>query len=118
MGRQKSRIHTCKNNKRDNRIILRNKYREIAAKFRGPHYCPGFNKLQLKSNVAFAHIIPEYVMPISETFILETIKKTVEPVDFVVLDWKGLGKSEQRQAVIDILEKNYIQWKKTSDITR
>jgi len=95
-----------------------NKYREIAVGLGGPHYCPGFNKLQLKSNVAFAHIIPEYVMPISETFILETIKKTVEPVDFVVLDWKGLGKSEQRQAVIDILEKNYIQWKKTSDITR
>lgn len=95
-----------------------NEYKEIAVGIGGPHYCPGFNKLQLKSNVAFSHIIPEYQMPISENFILETIKKTVETVDFVVLDWKGLGRSEQRQEVINILEKNYIQWKKTSDITR
>ena len=95
-----------------------NKYREIAVGIGGPHYCPGFNRLQLKSNVAISHIIPQYVMPISEKSILETIKKTVESVDFVILDWKGLGKSEQRQRVIDILEENYIQWKKTSDITR
>lgn len=95
-----------------------NEYREIAVGIGGPHYCPGFNKLQLKSNVAFSHIIPSYVMPIKEEFILETIKKTLEQVDFVVLDWKGLGRSEQRQEVISILEKNYIQWKKTSDITR
>jgi len=95
-----------------------NKYREIAVGIGGPHYCPGFNKLQLKSNVAFSHIIPEYVLPLKETYILETIKKTIEPADFVVLDWKGLGKSEQRQQVIEMLEKNYIQWKKTSDIDR
>lgn len=95
-----------------------NKYREIAIGMGGPHYCPGFNKLQLNSNVAFSHIIPQYVMPITEKIILETIKKTMEPVDFVVLDWKGLGKSEQRQDLIDILEENYIQWKKTSDIKR
>ena len=94
------------------------KYREIAIGIGGPHYCPGFNKLQLKSNVAFSHIIPQYVMPITEKIILEVIKKTVESVDFVVLDWKGAGKSEQRQDLIDILEENNIQWKKTSDIDR
>lgn len=93
-------------------------YKEIAVGIGGPHYCPGFNKLQLKSNVAFSHIIPEYQMPIKPEFILETIKKTIEEVDFVVLDWKGLGKSEQRQQIIEILENNYIQWKKTSDIKR
>ena len=95
-----------------------NEYREIAIGLGGPHYCPGFNKLQLKSNVAFSHVIPEYQMPIKEEFILEAIKKTIEQVDFVVLDWKGLGRSEQRQEIINILEKNYIQWKKTSDINR
>jgi D-aminoacyl-tRNA deacylase len=94
------------------------KYKEIAIGIGGPHYCPGFNKLQLKSNVAFSHIIPQYVMPITEKIILETIKKTVESVDFVVLDWKGMGKSEQRQEIIDILEENHIQWKKTGDIDR
>jgi D-aminoacyl-tRNA deacylase len=95
-----------------------NKYREISVGIGGPHYCPSFNSIQAKSNVAIAHIISEYNMPITREMILEAIKKTSEDVDFVLLDWKGLGKSEQRQQVIDILEKNYIQWKKTSDITR
>ncbi len=95
-----------------------NKYREIAVGIGGPHYCPSFNNLQLKSNVAFGHIIASYNAPISREMIIEAIKKTQEEVDFVVLDWKGLGKSEQRQQVIDILEDNYIQWKKTSDIKR
>jgi len=94
------------------------KYPEVAIGIGGPHYCPGFNKLQKNSNVAFSHIIAQYNMPITEEMIKEAINKTDEDVDFVVLDWKGLGKSEQRQEVIDILEKNYIQWKRVSDIKR
>ncbi|MCR4327419.1 MAG: hypothetical protein NUV46_02460 [Nanoarchaeota archaeon] len=92
-----------------------NPYHEVAVGIGGPHYCPNFNKLQLNSNVAFSHVIPKYVSPITEEMILETINKTVEEVDFVVLDWKGLGKSEERDEIIKILEKNYIQWKKSSD---
>lgn len=99
-------------------LFKENKYREIAVGIGGPHYCPSFNNIQLKSNVAISHVISGYNMPISRGMILEAIKKTYEDVDFVLVDWKGLGKSEQRQEVIDILEENYIQWKKTSDITR
>ena len=95
-----------------------NKYREIAIGIGGPHYCPSFNNIQLKSNVAISHVIAEYNSPITHEKINEGIKKTLEDVDFVLIDWKGLGKSEQRQEVIKILEDNYIQWKKTSDITR
>jgi D-aminoacyl-tRNA deacylase len=95
-----------------------NKYKEVAVGIGGPHYCPSFNNIQLKSNVAISHVIAEYNMPISKEMILEAIKKTREDVDFVLVDWKGLGKSEQKQEVIKILEDNYIQWKKTSDITR
>jgi D-aminoacyl-tRNA deacylase len=95
-----------------------NPYREVAIGLGGPHYCPNFNKIQAKSNVAISHIIPNYVMPITEEMILEAVKKTKEEVDFAVLDWKGLGQSDKRQEVIDILEKNYISWKKTSDIKK
>lgn len=95
-----------------------NPYREIAIGIGGPHYCPNFNKIQLKSNIAISHIIPQYVSPISEDMIKEAISKTEEEVDFAILDWKGLGISEERQKVIDILEKNYINWKKTSDIIK
>lgn len=96
-----------------------NPYREIAVGIGGPHYCPGFNKLQADSNVAFSHIIPGYVLPASEEMILEAIKKTIEEnFDFVVLDWKGLGSAEARQILINALDKNYISWKKNSDVKR
>ena len=94
------------------------KYREIAVGIGGPHYCPNFNSIQLKSNVALSHIISSYNMPITREMILESIKKTSEDVDFAIIDWKGLGKSEKRQEVIDILEENYIQWKRTSEIKK
>ena len=95
-----------------------NPYNEVAVAIGGPHYCPNFNKIQLKSNVAISHVIPGYIMPITEDMIKESIGKTYEEVDFVVLDWKGLGKSENRQEVIDILEKNYISWKKSGEISK
>lgn len=93
-----------------------NKYREIAVAIGGPHYAPNFNKIQLNSNIAISHIIPEYVKPITKEMILESIEKTLEEIDFVLLDWKGLGKSEERQEVVGILEKNYIRWKKINEI--
>lgn len=95
-----------------------NPYKEIAIGIGGPHYCPGFNKLQLNSNVAFSHVIPVYVFPFMEEYLRECISKTIEDYDFIVLDWKGLGSSEMKQEVIDILEKNHFQWKKSSDINR
>jgi len=95
-----------------------NPYHEIAVGIGGPHYCPSFNKIQLKSNVAISHVIPGYAAPIEGDMIKEAIAKTEEELDFVVLDWKGLGKSEERQKVIKILEKNYIAYKKTSNIEK
>ncbi len=93
-------------------------YKEIAIGIGGPHYCPGFNKLQSKSNVAISHVIPVYALPITEENIRQCLSKTVENYDFVILDWKGLGSSEMRQSVVDILEKNHIAWKKRSEIKR
>jgi len=95
-----------------------NPYREVALGIGGPHYCPNFNKIQLDSNVAISHVIPQYALPLSEEMIKEAIKKTEEEVDFVLLDWKGLGNSEQRNQVLKILDKLYIYYKKTSDINK
>lgn len=95
-----------------------NEYREITIGIGGPHYSPNFNKIQAKSNVAIAHIIPNYVAPITEEMILEAKDKTIEEIDFAVLDWKGLGQSDKRQEIINILDKNYISWKKTSDVKK
>ncbi len=93
-----------------------NPYNEIAVGIGGPHYCPNFNRVQAESNVAISHVIPEYAMPITESMIKEAIANTEEEVDFVLIDWKGLGQSEQRQQVLNILDRNYIAWKKASDV--
>lgn len=95
-----------------------NPYNEITVGIGGPHYCPSFNKLQLESNVAISHIIPNYIKPLTEENILEAIRKTDEEVDFVILDWKGLGKAEERDAVVEILNKNHIDYKRSSQIKR
>ena len=95
-----------------------NPYREIAIGIGGPHYCPNFNKIQLNSNIAVSHIIPEYVLPFSEEMLKEAIAKTEEELDFVLLDWKGIGNADERQRIIQILEKNYVSYKKTSQIDK
>ncbi len=70
----------------------------------GPHYCPNFNKIQLNSKYAISHIITEYNLPLTESMLLEAEKKTSEDFDLVLLDWKGLGNSEQRQETINLIE--------------
>jgi len=95
-----------------------NPYREIAIGIGGPHYCPNFNKIQLKSNIAISHIIPEYSLPVTEEMIKEAIEKTEEEIDIVLLDWKGIGIAEERERIIKILDKNYLQYRKTSQIEK
>lgn len=95
-----------------------NQYNETAIAIGGPHYCPNFNKIQLNSNIAISHIIPQYALPLTEEMVKEARDKTEEEVDFVLLDWKGLGNSEKRQEVLDILSKLYINHKKTTEINK
>ena len=95
-----------------------NPYNEVAIGIGGPHYCPSFNKIQLNSNVALSHVIPQYVFPLTEEMVREAINKTQEEVDIILLDWKGLGNEEQRKEILNILNKFYIQHKKTSEISK
>jgi len=95
-----------------------NPYNEVAIAIGGPHYCPNFNKIQLYSNVAISHIIPQYAFPLKEDMIQEALNNTEEEVDFALLDWKGLGTSEKKQEVIEILDKLYVRYKKTSEIEK
>jgi len=95
-----------------------NPYSENAFGIGGPHYCPNFNKIQLTSNFAISHIIPSYVLPLTDEMIKEAIKKTEEEIDFAILDWKGIPNSDERKRVIAILDDNKISWKKTGEIKR
>ena len=93
-------------------------YNEIVIAIGGPHYCPSFNKIQLRSNIAISHVISQYAFPLTEEMVKEAIEKTEEEVDFILLDWKGLGSAEQRDKMIEIFDKLYIRYKKTSDIDK
>ena len=93
-----------------------NPYAEIAIAIGGPHYCPNFNKIQLNSNVAIAHVIPSYAIPITKEMIQQAMDNTEEEIDFALLDWKGLGKAEQRQEVLKILDELYLDYKKTGEV--
>lgn len=93
-------------------------YNEIAIAVGGKHYCQSFNKIQLNSNVAISHLIPQYIFPLKEEMITEAIRKTEEEVDFILVDWKGLGKSEQRKEVLKILDRFRIQCRRTSKIDK
>lgn len=95
-----------------------NPYNEVAIGIGGPHYCPNFNKIQLKSNIAISHIIPQYVLPLKEEMIEEALQKTDEEVDFALLDWKGLGNSQQRQQILDILDKLYVRYKRINEVQK
>jgi len=84
----------------------------------GPHYCPNFNKIQLDTNYAISHIIPEYSLPLTKSILQEAEQKTKEQVKEIILDWKGCGNSEDRQKVVEIIEKAGLKYKRTKEVRR
>src|SRR3989344_2032497 len=91
---------------------------KIAIGLGGPHYCPNFNKIQLNSDYAIGHIIPEYSLPVSEELIKQALNKTIPKPEIVLSDWKGLGKSEEKQKLLEILKKLNIKLMRTSEIEK
>jgi D-aminoacyl-tRNA deacylase len=79
----------------------------------GPHYCPNFNKVQLFSNYALGHIIPEYSLPLTPELLAEAIEKTLPAPELAILDWKGLGKAESRQEILKLLEQAGLKYIRT-----
>jgi len=84
----------------------------------GPHYAPNFNKVQLNPEYAIGHIIQEYAFPITESMLKEAEEKTLEQVKEVLIDWKGCGKSEDRQKMLELLDKFGFKHKRTSGIEK
>ncbi|MGB9623071.1 MAG: D-aminoacyl-tRNA deacylase, partial [Candidatus Bathyarchaeia archaeon] len=69
---------------------------EVAIGFGGGHYCPTFSKMEMK--MAFGHIAAKYAVDLlTEDLMKQMVQKTVDGVDFAVLD-EGL-KGFQRKKV-------------------
>ena len=81
----------------------------------GLHTCPEFNKIALRNKIALSHICPKYMLSsLTKEMLEEAINKTVEKVNYILLDWKGLGSEKQR--VITILKELNLDYKKTSSL--
>ena len=76
---------------------------KYAIGFGGPHYASNFNKVQLNTEFAIAHIAAKYVLDnISRDLIIQALEKTVEKVSYAIFDWKGMVKA-QREKISEIL---------------
>ncbi|MEM3090877.1 MAG: D-aminoacyl-tRNA deacylase [Candidatus Bathyarchaeia archaeon] len=78
----------------------------------GPHYNEKFTKMALEGNIAFGHIVPKYATPmIDESILRQCVEKTLEKVEFAVLDWKGI-KGEDKPNIVRLLNMIGLEFQK------
>ena len=64
------------------------------------HYASNFNKAMSKG-FSIAHICPAYHLEsLDKEMLRQMIKKTLEKVEFILLDWKGLKKEKRRIKIL------------------
>ncbi len=81
----------------------------------GNHYGGQFNSVLEKTNIAMSHICPKHALGnLSEELLRHAIDKTQGKVDFVLVDWRGLG--QYKQVVKELLEKAQIPWKRVDQL--
>ena len=98
-----------------NGIKNENKNYKLAVGIGGPHYPVNFNKIALRTDIALSHICQKYALKnLNEGAISQAIQKTKEKVDFMLLDWKGLGTEKQR--IVEILKNLGMEIRRTDKI--
>jgi D-aminoacyl-tRNA deacylase len=84
-------------------IIDRVQHSTVAVGIGGPHYSRKFTRLALEGSFAFGHIIPKYLISkVDAEIILQCVERTVEKVQTVVLDWKGI-KGADKAGLLEVL---------------
>ena len=69
----------------------------------GLHYNSKFTRIALEKEVAFGHMIPKHsITRIDSTILRQCINRTLEKVEYAVLDWKGI-KGDDKPRVIQML---------------
>ena len=81
----------------------------------GGHYADRFTRRALSEDYAFGHFIASYAMPdVTAEVVEQAIDKTVGGVKYAIIDSKDQGKSEDRQRILDVLQKRGIEIVKLS----
>ncbi len=110
--------------KRAGNIIAKTIYRTLSSKTHeyrtaigigGTHYPHTFNRIMLETDIAIGIICPKYHLSnLDEEMFSQAIKKTLEKIDFILLDWKGLG--QYKQKVLDLVKEAGLPYERTDKI--
>jgi D-aminoacyl-tRNA deacylase len=78
----------------------------------GPHYNSKFTRTALGSEIAFGHMIPKYAVPYTDVETLnQCVERTLEKVEFAVLDWKGI-KGKHKPKLVGMLREIGLSFQK------
>ncbi len=78
----------------------------------GTHYNQRFTSMALDDETVFGHMIPKYAIPLVNSEMLEQcVNKTLERVESVILDWKGI-KSADKPQLLQALSEAGLSYKK------
>ena len=78
------------------------KSNKVAIGFGGPHYSEKFTKFIIESEFSLASVASKYNLQyIDKEMVIQMKNKSIEPVRYAALDWKGLGKEKKR--LIDVI---------------
>lgn len=81
----------------------------------GTHYASNFNKTIQRTDIAFGHICPKYALGnLDEEMLMQAINKTGPRADFILLDWKGMGREKER--VLGLIKKTSLEFKRADKI--
>lgn len=85
-------------------ISKRSKYSPVAIGIGGPHYSRKFSRMALEGSFAFGHMIPKYaISQVDAEVIKQCVKRTVEKVETIILDWKGI-KGADKEGLAEALK--------------
>ena len=71
----------------------------------GTHYNKRFTRMALDGEAVFGHMIPKYAVPLVDTKMLrQCVDRTLEKVEFAVLDWKGIKSADKPQLLKALTE--------------
>ena len=83
----------------------------------GGHYMPSFNKIIERTNISLSFICPKHNLEsLNENILKQAIEKTKSYVDFLLVDWKGVG--EHKEKIKKLAEKINLPLKRVDQVLK